>query len=258
MDALVSLSFEALLAITLIVFLGGLIKGFLGFGMPLFATPLLALFMPLLSVIPMMAVPVLASNIYQAKFSRKNFEYIKRFWPLGIGQIIGVSIGVQVLVSADSDVLKICLGLIVLINIILRTTRWKLRIPPEQESISGPIGGVAAGVVGGTTSFVGPLLVLYLSSLENLKKDDFVKAIALLYLGGFLPMYGGLAILGSFSWTQLIGSFAICLPMLIGIWLGERTRSRVSEILFERAVMITLGLIAVSLIYRSSISILGW
>ena len=41
MDALVSLSFEALLAITLIVFLGGLIKGFLGFGMPLFATPLM-------------------------------------------------------------------------------------------------------------------------------------------------------------------------------------------------------------------------
>ena len=71
-------------------------------------------------------------------------------------------------------------------------------------------------------------------------------------------MYGGLAILGSFSWTQLIGSFAICLPMLVGIWLGEKTRSRVSEILFERAVMITLGLIAVSLIYRSSISILGW
>ena len=258
MDALVSLSFEALLLITLIVFLGGLIKGFLGFGMPLFATPLLALFMPLLSVIPMMAVPVLASNIYQAKFSKKSLEYCKRFWPLGLGQIVGVSLGVQVLVSADSNLLKICLGLIVLINIALRTTKWKLKIPSEKEVISGPVGGLAAGVVGGTTSFVGPLLVLYLSSLENLKKDDFVKAIALLYLGGFLPMYGGLALLGSFSWTQLLGSFAICFPMLIGIWLGERMRFTVSEALFERAVMITLGLIALSLIHRSSLNLLGW
>ena len=170
MDALVSLSLEALLIITVIVFLGGLIKGFLGFGMPLFATPLLALFMPLLSVIPMMAVPVLASNIYQAKFSRKSLGYLKRFWPLGIGQIIGVSLGVQVLVSADSNVLKICLGIIVLINIALRTTKWKLKIPPNKEGISGPVGGLAAGIVGGTTSFVGPLLVLYLSSLENLKR----------------------------------------------------------------------------------------
>ena len=177
MDTLASLSFEALLSITLIVFLGGLIKGFLGFGMPLFATPLLALFMPLLSVIPMMAVPVLASNIYQAKFSRKSLEYLKRFWPLGLGQIIGVSLGVQVLVHADSNVLKICLGIIVLINIALRTTKWKLKIPPNKEGVSGPVGGLAAGVVGGTTSFVGPLLVLYLSSLENFKKDDFVKAI---------------------------------------------------------------------------------
>lgn len=258
MDALVSLSLEALFIITVIVFLGGLIKGFLGFGMPLFATPLLALFMPLLSVIPMMAVPVLASNIYQAKFSRKSLGYLKRFWPLGLGQIIGVSLGVQVLVSADSNVLKICLGIIVLINIALRTTKWKLKIPPSKEGISSPVGGLAAGIVGGTTSFVGPLLVLYLSSLENLKKDDFVKAIALLYLAGFLPMYGGLAVLGSFSLTQLFGSFAICVPMLIGIWLGERLRFKVSEALFERAVMVTLGLIAISLIHRSSINLLGW
>ena len=258
MDTLASLSFEALLSITLIVFLGGLIKGFLGFGMPLFATPLLALFMPLLSVIPMMAVPVLASNIYQAKFSRKSLEYLKRFWPLGLGQIIGVSLGVQVLVNADSNVLKICLGIIVLINIALRTTKWKLKIPPNKEGVSGPVGGLAAGVVGGTTSFVGPLLVLYLSSLENLKKDDFVKAIALLYLGGFLPMYGGLAVLGYLSMTQLLGSFAICAPMLIGIWLGERMRLKISESLFERAVMITLSLIAISLIHHSSINLLGW
>jgi len=257
LDALTSLSLNVLVVITVIVFLGGLIKGFLGFGMPLFATPLLAIFMPLLSVIPMMAVPVLASNIYQAKFSKQSFEYIKRFWPLGLGQIIGVSLGVQVLVSADSNVLKICLGLIVLLNIALRATKWRLQIPRNREAISGPVGGLAAGMVGGTTSFVGPLLVLYLSSLENLKKDDFVKAIALLYLAGFLPMYGGLAVLGSFSWTQLMGSFAICVPMLIGIWLGEWMRFRVSESLFERAVMVTLGFIAIFLIYRSSINLIG-
>lgn len=257
MDALVSLSFDVLIIITFIVFLGGLIKGFLGFGMPLFATPLLAIFMPLLSVIPMMALPVLASNIYQAKFSKQSFEYIKRFWPLGIGQIVGVSLGVQVLVSADSNILKICLGFIVLINIVLRTTKWKLKIPRSKEVISGPASGLAAGVVGGTTSFAGPLLVLYLSSLEDLKKDDFVKAIALLYLAGFLPMYGGLAILGSFSWTQLMGSFAICVPMLIGIWLGERMRFRVSESLFEKVVMVTLGFIAVFLIHRSSLNLIG-
>ena len=105
------------------------------------------------------------------KFSKQSFEYIKRFWPLGLGQIIGVSLGVQVLVSADSNVLKICLGLIVLLNIALRATQWRLKIPRNREAISGPVGGLAAGMVGGTTSFVGPLLVLYLSSLENLKKD---------------------------------------------------------------------------------------
>ena len=247
---------ETLGLIILIIFLGGLIKGFLGFGMPLFATPLLALFMPLLSVIPMMAAPVLLSNIYQAKFSRESIKYIRRFWPLGIGQIIGVSIGVHILVSADTNILKFCLGMIVLVNVSLRISKFKLVISRDREKISGPIGGLMAGLIGGMTSFVGPLLVLYLSSLKNLSKDDFVKAIALLYLVGFIPMYGGLAALDAFSWGQLIGSAAICLPMLTGIWLGERVRSVVSEPLFEKGIMITLSLIAISLIYRSTESML--
>lgn len=252
-----SLPTGSVITIASIIFLGGLIKGFLGFGMPLFATPLLALFMPLLTVIPMMAVPVLASNIYQAKFSRKSFEYVRRFWPLGLGQIIGVSIGVHVLVTTNSNILKICLGLIVLISILLRITKWKLQIRTEQEAITGPIGGLAAGIVGGTTSFVGPVLVLYLSSVQNLNKEDFIRAIALLYLGGFIPMYGSLALLGSFTWAQLVGSIAICVPMIAGIWLGEKIRLKVSEGIFEHAVMITLGLIATSLIYRSSTNLIG-
>lgn len=256
MDALSMLSAGTLGLIVLIVFLGGLIKGFLGFGMPLFATPLLALFMPLLSVVPMMAVPVLLSNIYQAKFSRDSIEYVRRFWPLAIGQVVGVSIGVQILVSADTDVLKFFLGMIVLINVSLRLSKFKLVISRDREKVSGPIGGLMAGIVGGTTSFVGPLLVLYLSSLKNFSKDDFVKAIALLYLVGFIPMYGGLVALGAFNWGQLIGSVAICLPMLAGIWMGERARSIVSESLFEKGVMITLSLIAISLIYRSTESML--
>jgi uncharacterized membrane protein YfcA len=146
--------------------------------------------------------------------------------------------------------------MIVLINVSLRLSKFKLVISRDREKVSGPIGGLMAGIVGGTTSFVGPLLVLYLSSLKNFSKDDFVKAIALLYLVGFIPMYGGLVALGAFSWGQLIGSVAICLPMLAGIWMGERARSIVSESLFEKGVMITLSLIAISLIYRSTESML--
>lgn len=54
----------------LVFFLGGIIKGALGFGLPLFAVPILALVMPLISAITMMGVPVLISNIYQAKLKQ--------------------------------------------------------------------------------------------------------------------------------------------------------------------------------------------
>jgi len=241
----------------LVFFLGGIIKGALGFGLPLFAVPILALVMPLISAITMMGVPVLISNIYQAKLKQPIRPLVGRFWRLALFQIIGVLIGVQILVTANMDVLKLGLGVLILVNITLRITRWTLKIPADKEPYAAPVAGLAAGFVGGSTSFVGPLLVLYLSSLTQLDRHTFVRVIALLYLGGLIPMYGSLTALNVFGPAQLLLSAAACIPMLAGIRFGESIRKYCSEALFERLIMGALAVIGCMLIIRSLMALIA-
>jgi uncharacterized protein len=120
-----ALPFEPwMLALAAVIFFtGGMIKGALGFGLPLFAVPLLALVMPLISAITLMGVPVLISNLYQAKLTQPITPLLGRFFPLAAFQIIGVLIGVQILVTANMDALKLGLGCLILLNIILRVPR---------------------------------------------------------------------------------------------------------------------------------------
>ncbi|MGA1109523.1 MAG: TSUP family transporter [Pseudomonadales bacterium] len=241
----------------LIFFAGGMIKGALGFGLPLFAVPLLALVMPLISAITLMGVPVLISNLYQAKLSEPITPLVGRFWSLAVFQVIGVLIGVQILVTANMDALKLGLGCLILLNITLRITRWTLKIPGKNERYAAPVAGLAAGFVGGSTSFVGPLLVLYLSSLTQLDRHTFVRVIALLYLGGLIPMYGSLTALDVFGTSQLLLSLGACVPMLAGIRFGERVRKYCSEALFERLILGALAIIGCMLIVRSALALFG-
>lgn len=142
-------------------------------------------------------------------------------------------------------------------NITLRITRWTLKIPADKEPYAAPVAGLAAGFVGGSTSFVGPLLVLYLSSLTQLDRHTFVRVIALLYLGGLIPMYGSLTALNVFGPAQLLLSAAACIPMLAGIRFGESIRKYCSEALFERLIMGALAVIGCMLIIRSLMALIA-
>ena len=51
----------------------------------------------------------------------------------------------------------------------------------RQEPWLGPPIGFVSGVIGGMSTLFGPLLAVYVVGLK-LPRDDFVKAISLLYL----------------------------------------------------------------------------
>ena len=63
-------------------FLGGLVKGTLGIGLPLVALPLLSLGWPAATGIALMAAPVLISNVWQAWDSGISVQGVRRFLPL--------------------------------------------------------------------------------------------------------------------------------------------------------------------------------
>ncbi|MFM7004876.1 MAG: hypothetical protein ACKOXN_13270, partial [Limnohabitans sp.] len=64
------------------ILLGGVTKGTLGVGLPMFAVPVMSLFIGSTQSIALVSVPVLVSNIWQVWQEGSLKASLKRFWPL--------------------------------------------------------------------------------------------------------------------------------------------------------------------------------
>jgi uncharacterized membrane protein YfcA len=245
-----SLSWLALGAISSAVFLGGLTKGALGIGMPLLAMPVMALFMTVPQALTVLTIPILVTNIWQALQGGHLKAMVQRFWDLALALAIGIAIGAQALVVLDAKLLYLVMGLVVLIQPVLRFCIPDFQFSPRTQRVVGPIFALASGVIGGMTGFFGPLLMVYLASL-GLLKDHFAAAVSMMFVIGALSLGISLAQLGFINGPELTVSLAALLPAVAGIYLGQLIRSHISQSQFERGLGFFLLLIGLSLLLKA-------
>lgn len=256
-----SLFFEPLLAeldITLqqlgvvlgIYFIGAIVKGGLGFGLPLVSIAALPLVVPVDLALTINAVLLITINFIQFVSSGHMVESIRRFWPMLGGHLIGIPLGASLLAVIATDILTGALGLFVLIFVYLSIANPSFRTPPRYERQVSGLVGTAAGFVGALTSSPGPIYVMFLVGL-NLKREIFsgVLAINLIIVGVLVS--ASYAYLGLITPARLALA-AICLaPALMGLWVGNHLTQRIPKELFRRLVLAFLVLLGVNLILRS-------
>ena len=235
----------------LALFCGGLIKGTLGVGTPLLTVPMLALVMPAQSAVTLMAMPILVANLWQAGSARNLAVVIRRFFPAAIALLFGTFIGTRILSSIQDKWLLLVVGVIVILFTGLQTSSRKLSITPKQVMPAGVVFGVLSGVIGGISSMFGPMLIVYLVSIRDMGKDDFVNAISFLYVCAVVPWTFSLLFEGLLAGALLAGSLAAVLPVTAGMILGRHLRGRISEIRFQRLMLAVLLISGSSMIWQS-------
>src|SRR5690606_26514722 len=102
------------------------VKGTLGVGLPMVAVPLLALVVPAPTAIALMAVPVLASNLWQAIDSGAAKSYVVRFVPLAIMLLVVTLITVPLALTLSSRMLNILVAASLLTAVFLMAFRPQL------------------------------------------------------------------------------------------------------------------------------------
>ncbi len=230
------MDFASLVAAALSLFAGGAVKGVAGLGLPLVALPLLTTFVSLKTAVGLLVVPAIASNLVQSFQGGRIGSMLKRFWPVIVTLVATIAISTNALVLVPEKILYAIIGAAVIGFPLLAHFRPALRIRSGPERWLGPVIGVIAGFVGGVSSFFGPPLMVYVAGLR-LAKDDFVPAISLLYFMGSV----GLG-LGLFSFRIMdAGDFGLsalaCLPVFLGLWLGQRVRARLHQQRFDRILL---------------------
>ncbi|MCK5310352.1 MAG: sulfite exporter TauE/SafE family protein [Thermoplasmata archaeon] len=216
-------------AITVIL-LAGLVQGLAGFGFSQFALPLLVLVMISQELIPMMVVLSLFLNLFLVYELRKDIQ-LKRIWPLMLGGILGIPIGTYLLLIADTGIMKLLIGLVIIIFGLAQLFEIRKTVKNEKLAM-GPIG-FAGGILNGSVSMSGPPLIIFFSNQKMGKQEFRANLIAFFMFINLvtLPVFLFAGLLTS----EIITISGILLPgLIVGAFIGSRLALKIDEARFKK------------------------
>jgi len=230
---------------------GGFIKGALGVGTPLLTVPMMAQVLPPQMAIAIMAVPVVVANLWQFAQAERSTAVVARFWPTFCAILVGTWVGVKILSVIDEKTLLVLVGVAVIAFALLQGSRFRLHLPDRLVKPAGVLFGGAAGVIGGVSSFFGPMLITYLISIRGLAKNQFVSTISFLYVSAVVPWTITLFIYDILDQRLLIYSAFATLPVTLGLLVGQRLRGHISEARFHNLIIGILVVSGTSMLWRA-------
>lgn len=240
----------ALIAAAVVVcLLAAVLKGAIGFGLPLLAVSGMAVFLGTRNAVLLITLPILVSNAWILVIRPVDRVAIRRLLPLLAAAIPSIVLGAQLLAGLDVRILTVGLGLVALTFASLSLVSVHLRVPPSMELPASVVVGAGAGLLSGATSVSGPLLALYLSGLD-LAKRPFVYAITLVFTVQSVVQIASYAQLGLFTSEILILSALLVVPVMIGQQVGLAIQDRLDADVFRRVVLVVVGLASLNLIAR--------
>jgi hypothetical protein len=231
---------------------GGLIKGALGVGTPLLTVPMMAQVLPPQMAIAIMAIPVVVANIWQFARAERSTAVMARFWPTFVAILVGTWIGVKILATIDEKTLMYLVGVAVIFFAILQGSRFRLHLPDRLVKPAGIFFGGASGLIGGVSSFFGPMLITYLISIRGLSKNQFVSSISFLYVSAVVPWTLTMYYFGILDDRLLVYSAFATLPVTLGLLLGQRIRGAISETRFRYLIIGILVISGLSMLWRAA------
>jgi uncharacterized membrane protein YfcA len=230
---------------------GGFIKGALGVGTPLLTVPMMAQVLPPQSAIAIMAIPVVVANLWQFSQAQRSTAIVARFWPTFVAILVGTWIGVKILSVIDEQTLLILVGLAVITFAFLQGSRFRLQLPERMVKPAGLLFGGASGLIGGISSFFGPMLIIYLISIRGLAKQQFVSSISFLYVSAVVPWTLTLYLYGILDDRLLLVSSLATLPVTLGLLIGQQIRGHISETRFQYLIIGILIISGFSMLWRA-------
>jgi uncharacterized protein len=239
-----------LLWIAAIFLPAGLVKGVIGLGLPTIGMGLLALLMAPAEAAAVLALPSLVTNVWQMLAGERLGVIVKRLWPMMLGVCLGTWAGAGLMTGLSARYATIGLGAALILYAIAGLTAFRFSVRATLEPILSPLIGAITGLITAATGvFVIPA-VPYLQGI-GLEKDELVQALGLSFTVSTLALAVSLAAGGVFVPTMLVPTLVALGVALLGMWLGQIVRDRLSPTTFRRCFFVGLLLLGAWLVVHS-------
>ncbi len=236
--------------IALIYVLSGLVKGVIGFALPLVSISLLSIIVTVEQALALNTFPLLVTNAWLAIQGGEVLILLRRYWLMIVMLATGIFISANIVVNIDKRSLLLVLGIIVIALSLLEQFRPQVKLPDHHADWVGGLAGLCGGLVGGLASAMAAPMAIYLAA-RKVPKDEFVATM------GVVLTCGSLTLLVAFSSVKILTlenaplSLASVLPAVAGLMLGGRLRGAVNQGVFQKLVLLGLILIGMNFLRRA-------
>jgi hypothetical protein len=240
------LSSEAFLAALAVTFLAGIVKGTVGFAMPMILVSAFAVFLPADLALAGLILPTLATNISQAfrqgiPAAGETAVTYRRFL---IATVICIALSAPFADAIPRSLYLLLLGVPITAFAALQLMGASLAIKLHHQSRAEWGLGVIGELYGGISGIWGPPLLVFLLS-TGADKVQAIRAQGVVFLIGAVALLAAHLGTGLANTRTLAFSAALAVPALAGLYLGYALQDRLDQQRFRRwtqALLVLTGL----------------
>jgi len=224
-----------MLAVALVAFGAGLIRGFTGFGGPAFILAILTLFFTPVTIVSKILVVDFFTNVYLFKACYRQINW-RATLTMVIPTVIFMPLGHWLLIELDPVWMKRAMALIISAACVMMLIGFRYKHPMTRGWLI--FVGICSGIVFGGT-YIALVAVVFIL----LGPYDKNEGRTLIISWSFFTVLG-FALISAVSGTTGLDDITTALPgavtYMLGAWLGSQGFRRSSEKLFRRAAIATL------------------
>lgn len=251
MDQILALfTLSELLAAFAVTVLAGVIKGAVGFAMPMIMISGLGMFLSPELALAGLILPTALTNGQQAlrQGLAAAIGSMKRFRVFLLAGLVFLLISAQLIRFLEPGTYLLVLGIPVTFFALLQLLGLRLKLSAPSLRIEAGVGALA-GFIGGVSGVWGPPTVMYLTALDT-PKGEQIRVQGVIYgLGAIalLVAHIGSGVLNADTWRF---SAVLIVPAMAGMWVGSRLHDRIDQATFRKATLLVLLIAGLNLVRR--------
>ena len=237
----------SLLVILFSLCLGGFTKGVISWGFPVISLPILTIVLPPTSALFLLFFPIIFANIKEINFN--NLSDYNELIPFSIGIFLGILVGSYIFHNTKSEIISIAIGITIIIFAYINFKGFKINEILVSNKLFGLLYGLFSGVIGGMTTVLGPLMIIYLVSL-NFSKERFSQNVSFLVFSTLIPLYVMFFIYQKVEINDFLVTFLALIPAIFMQYLGLKIRDRIPQKTFKNLTLVFLTFVGLLVLYK--------
>lgn len=247
-----ALSPALIIGALLIAFCAGMVKGALGFALPMIMISGLGSLMPVELALAGLILPTLVTNLSQALRQGWSAAWgsVTVYWRMLAAMVVCLLVSAQFVPFVSEPVLLALLGGPICAFALSQLAGKTWVVPVARRRRGQWVSGTIGGLYGGLSGVWGPPVIAYLIAVDTTKRD-MVRILGVVFLIGGIAMVAGHTASGILTARSVTFSAVLVLPAVLGLMLGYRIQDKLDAARFRRWTLILMVFLGLNLLRRA-------